>query len=146
MNTSAALVGRAPPYINYINSGNHGRFGHVMTRISAALAGISAEAHLLILGEALAGGFALLAHLGADSAGVWMKLRSAEHEVGAGLADLSAIEQQADMRCFAHLPAAGEAMADGQGADAMAVAAVLDAMLDVVRRRFIKTHWTSLAS
>jgi hypothetical protein len=118
-----------------------------MTRISAALAGISAEPHLRIVGEALAGRFALLAHLGADSAGEMVKLGGAKHEIGAGLADLSAIHEQADEGGLAHLAALGEGVVHGEHANAMAVAAVLNAVLHVMGcRLFVSHEWTSMAS
>src|SRR5437870_4605231 len=116
-----------------------------MARIGAALAGVGAEAHLLAVGEALAGGLALLAHLGADGAGIGMQIGGAEHEIGAGLAHFRAIHQQADMVGFAHTAALREAVGDGERADALAVAAVLDALLHVVGCRVRETHWTSLA-
>jgi len=115
-----------------------------MTGIGTALARIGAEAHLLIIREALAGGFALLANLGADGASVGMLIGSAEHEVGAGLAHFRAIHQHADVGRLAHLAALREAMSDGEHADAMAVATVLDALLHVVGCVEID-HWTSVA-
>ena len=116
-----------------------------MTGIRAALAGISAETHLLAVGEAIAGRLTLLAHLRAHGAGVGMQIGSAKHEVGAGLADFRAVHQQADDGAFAHLAALREAVADGEHADALAVAAVLDALLHVKGCGLGKTHWTSMA-
>src|SRR5688572_17862593 len=122
------------------------RFGHVVTGISATLAGVSTEAHLVVIGETVADGFALFADLGADGAGIGMKVGGAEHEVGAGLAHLSTIEEEPNVRCFTHLSAAGEAMGDGEHADAMAVAAILNALLKLVGCHFRISHWTSLAT
>jgi len=122
----------------------HAGFGHVVTRISAALAGVGTEAHLVVVGEALTGRLALLADLGAGGAGIGMQIGSAEHEIGAGLADFGAIHQQADVSGFAHLAALREAVGHGQHADALAIAAVLNALLHVMSCH-VKIHWTSVA-
>ena len=114
------------------HSRSHRRFGHVMTRVRAALAGIGAQAHLLIIRISLTCQPALLTDLCADRAGVRMQIGSAEHEIGAGLADFRAVQQQPDMRRLAHLPALRKTMCDRQRADALAVAAILDALLHVV--------------
>src|SRR4051794_22608666 len=116
-----------------------------MTRIRTALTGVGTEAHLLAVGEALAGRLTLLAHLRADSAGVGMQIGSAEHEIRAGLAHFSAVHQQADVSGVGHLAALREAMGQGQRADALAVAAVLNALLHVMSCHFLNIHWTSVA-
>ena len=83
--------------------------------------------------------------LGADGAGVRMQFRSAEHEVGTGLADFRAIQQEADVGGLAHFSALREAVSDGERADALTIATVLDALLHVVGCRVVIDHWTSVA-
>src|SRR3954462_15490040 len=116
-----------------------------MTRIGAALTGVSAEAHLVAVGEAIAGRLALLADLCANRAGVGMEIGSAEHEVGAGLAHFGAVHEQAEVSGLEHVAALRKAVGDGQRADALAIAAVLDALLHVMRCHFGKIHWSSVA-
>jgi len=120
-------------------------FGHVVARIGTALTRVGTETHLLAVRKSLAGGLALLTHLGTDRARVSMKVGSAKHEVGAGLAHFRAIHQEADVGSFEHFAALGEAMGDGEHADAMAVATVLDALLHVMSCRVRDDHWTSVA-
>src|SRR5436305_5807532 len=139
---TSPLVGRAPPYTSM---SGHRRLGHVMTRIGAALARVSAKVHLLAVGESVAGRFALLADLGADGAGVMMQIGCAEHEIGAGLAHFGAIHQQPDVMGVAHFAALRETMCDGDHANALAVAAVLNALLHVKGFGVGKNHRTSMA-
>ena len=95
--------------------------------------------------EALTGRPALLADLRANSAGIGVQVGGAEHEIGAGLTHFGAIHQQADVSGIAHLAALREAMGQCQHADAVAIAAVLDALLHLVSCGFVVDHWTSVA-
>src|SRR3989442_575055 len=68
---------------------------HFSAQQSGAAAGFRAGADLTIVSEQVAGVGATLGHLSAQDAQGQRKVRSAQHEVCGGLADLSAIKQQA---------------------------------------------------
>jgi hypothetical protein len=70
---------------------------HFPARFRAAPASLCARLHHLIVCKAFAIFGAALAHLGADSTGMWMQVRITQHEIGAGLAYLGAIQEQADV-------------------------------------------------
>jgi hypothetical protein len=71
-----------------------------------------------------------------------MKLRVAQHKVGAGLADLRAISQQTDVVRLCKAPALIEAMGQSLKANAVTVAALLYTFLHA---RLVTLHENSLA-
>jgi len=86
--------------------------------------------HLLIaLGHPLAIVGALLADLGAGSTCQLVKRTAPRHEIGAGGADLRAIQQHADMRLIGMLATKAQTVCDGLQADDVAFSAVTDALV-----------------
>jgi hypothetical protein len=86
--------------------------------------------HLLIaLGHPLAIVGALLADLGACPACQAVKRTAPRHEIGTGSADLSAIQQHADMSLIRMLAADTQTMGDSLQADDVAFSAVTDALV-----------------
>jgi hypothetical protein len=71
---------------------------------------------------------AQLADLGADAAGAGVQVRAAQHEVGAGGADLNAVQHQADVVRRRVRTALLQAVGHGLQADGVAVLAVVDAL------------------
>jgi hypothetical protein len=65
---------------------------HFPARFSAAPADLRAVLHHLVVCKALAIFRTALAHLGADSTGMWMQVRITQYEIGAGLAHLGAVQ------------------------------------------------------
>ena len=65
--------------------------GHLAARLGAAAAGFGAALHHLIIIEAPALFSAAVADLSAGPAGHTVEIGSAQHEIGAGLADLGAV-------------------------------------------------------
>jgi hypothetical protein len=69
----------------------HGR--HLATRFSAPAALLRTALHFWIARELLATGGARITDRCANATGRGMKLRTTQHEVGTGLADLCTVEQ-----------------------------------------------------
>jgi hypothetical protein len=69
------------------------------------------------------------ADLGASTTGELVPLRSPQHEVGSGLADLRTILQQTDVSRLGMPAAQFEAMVDGLDADGVTSQALIDAFL-----------------
>jgi hypothetical protein len=109
---------------------------------AAALRRALAE-HLVIPGHALTLIGAGSANVRAHTAGELMPLRSAEHEVGAGLAYVGAVEQQPDVRRLGMLAAELEAVARRTDADRVAAHTRVDALLHLSRnvRGGCVGHW-----
>ena len=106
---------------DHSGSGSSG-VGHLLTGLGAAAAEVSAPPQGLVLaGDPLTLLRALTTNLGTDGAGADVIRRSAQHEVGAGGADLRTIEQQADMTGFGVLAPQLEAMVRGFHSETVAV-------------------------
>jgi hypothetical protein len=99
-----------------------------MATIRAPIADVGALHHGLV---ALRHSGALIGTLAADGgaqlARIHMAMRSAEHEIGARLADLGAVHQEPDVAVLGMMAAQSKAVCYGFHADAVAVQAVLDA-------------------
>jgi hypothetical protein len=62
-----------------------------------------------------------------------MTLRAPQHEIGAGLADLGAVQQEADMRRIRVLAAQLQAMVHGRKANVVTTSTFIDALLHLGR-------------
>jgi hypothetical protein len=71
--------------------------GHFMARGCAFATYLGTRLHLQVIHEAVAGLCTAFADFSAHTAGLTMQRRQAEHEIGAGLANLCTIQQQTDM-------------------------------------------------
>jgi hypothetical protein len=76
------------------------------------------------------------AHLGTGPAGKSVEVRAAQHEVGAGLADLHAITHQTDVVGLGVLAALAKTMLHCPEADLMALRAIFDALVHLRRGVF----------
>ena len=104
--------------------------GHPVAGLGAAAAGLGAAPHGLVVAHPLAVLGAAVAHLGAGAAGEVVELRAADHEVGAGLADLRAVEHQPDVGRLGVPAPPGQAVGQGRAqADLVALLAVVDTLL-----------------
>ena len=79
--------------------------GHFPAGPCAAAADLGAGHHLFVVTELLAGRGAGQAYVGANAARIAVKVRVAEHKVGARLADLGTVEQQTNVPRVGMLPA-----------------------------------------
>jgi hypothetical protein len=71
--------------------------GHFLARGCAFAAYLDTRLHLQVIHEAVAGLCTAFANFSAHTAGPTMQRRQADHEIGAGLADLCTIQQQTDV-------------------------------------------------
>jgi hypothetical protein len=105
---------------------------HLPATVGARPAQIGAPLHLLVsLGHRLAMLGTLVADLRTHPAGALMVLRSADHEGGAGGADLGAIHQEPDVALFGMLAPLAQAVRDGLKTDTVTIRTVLNALLHV---------------
>jgi hypothetical protein len=104
------------------------RMGHLPARFGTLAAGLDAAAHLGVVGHLLAVISAALADLGAYAAGQRVKFGSADHEIGAGAADLGAIGHETNVIAAGMAPAFSQAVLDRGDADGVTGRAVLDAL------------------
>jgi len=108
------------------------RVRHLAARFRAAAAGLGAAAHLGVgVGHLLAIVGAALANLGAHAACQRVLVGTADHEIGAGAADLGAIGEQANVIPLRVPAALSQAMLDGADADGVTGRTVFDALLHV---------------
>lgn len=105
-----------------------GSAGHLAAALGAAPALLRATAHLVAV-EPLAGLGAAITGLGADTAGVVVERRAAEHEVSARVADVGAVEQRPDVLSGGVLAAFVQAVDDRRQADVVAVGAAVNAVV-----------------
>jgi len=106
---------------------------HLPAGIRTAVAQVGAAAHfLIVVGHLLALVAAALADFGADAAGERVQIGAADHEIGAGVADLGAIGEQPDVVPLRVPSALPQAMLDGADADRVALGAIVDAGLQVL--------------
>jgi hypothetical protein len=87
--------------------------------------------HLVASGHPLAVLGTRSTHLSADRARALVEVRSAEHEIGAGLADFCAVEQEANVRRVGVLPAQFQAVTHGCEADVVASSTLIDTLLQL---------------
>src|SRR6185437_722689 len=107
--------------------------GHAVADGGATRAHLGTVHHLLVVRHSSTVFLARPAELGARRARDHVVWRSAKHEVRAGLADLRAIEQQADEMHIGQLwTAARQTVLQRHRADCVAVQAFLDALLQIV--------------
>src|SRR5688572_5752097 len=109
-----------------------GSRGHPLARFGARGADLGAVHEALVARDGPARFFARTAELGARGASYDVVRRPAQHEVRAHLADLRAVEQDADHVHVRVLATFGEAILRRHGADGVAVEALLDAALKLV--------------
>jgi hypothetical protein len=94
-------------------------------------ANLRTRPHLFVISEALTISRAPLAYFRASSAGRGVKIGSAQHKGNVGIADFDAIEQQANVSGLDVTSTAFDTVAQGLGADVMALATTGDAVLKV---------------
>ena len=104
------------------------RVGHLPAGFGTLAAGVDAAAHLGVVGHLLAVVGAALADFGANAAGQRVEIRSADHEIGAGAADLGTIGHETNVIAAGMSPAFSQAVLDGADADGVTFGAVLDAL------------------
>lgn len=85
----------------------HSHRRHLPTRFSTALAALGTLLHHRVIAKAGAVISAALANLGTDATGTCMKRRAAQHKIGAGLANLDAVQQEPNVAGFGMTPALG---------------------------------------
>ena len=101
-----------------VASGNRGlrtlgHFGHLLARFRAAAATVRALLHDRVVAHPAALALALPAHLRTDCAHLSVEPGPAKHEPCAGLTDLRAIVERADVSCLGVLAAQLETVLDG---------------------------------
>jgi hypothetical protein len=114
-------------------------FGHLLTRGSAAAAHVRASLHLGIIGKLGAIVGALLAYFSTDAACLAVEMGTPQHEIGADLADLSAVLQHADVTGLGVLTALLQAITDCLQADAVAIQTILNTLLHLLAQ--LLPHW-----
>jgi hypothetical protein len=97
----------------------------------AGAAGVGAGAHFGVVGELVAVLGALFADFGAQGAEAGVEAGVADHEVGGELAEFGAVEEHADVAGLGVAVAEAEAVLDGVGTVGVAVAALIDTVLDL---------------
>jgi hypothetical protein len=107
------------------------RMRHLPAGFGTAAAHLRASPHLRIVRHLLAFIGASLANLSAHATRQRVLIRSADHEIRAGAADLRAIRQQPNVIPLRMPAALSQAMLDGADADGVTVRTVLDALLHV---------------
>jgi len=107
---------------------------HLIARLSARGAYLSAVRQLLISGNRTTGLFARSAELGARGAGYDVIRRAPQHEVGARLTYLGAVQQDATEVHLGVFPASRDAVLQRHRAHGVAVQALLDTLLHGVVR------------
>src|SRR6185437_5444316 len=111
--------------------------GHAVANFGAAGADVGAMSELILAVHCPARFLAGPAQLGAGAACDDVVRRAAQHEIGARLTDLGAIEEDAEEVDLGEVAAAGRAVLQSHGADGVAVETLLDALLHVVVRLLV---------
>jgi len=99
---------------------------HLAAELGAGATGFAAADHQIVVAHLLTTTRTTFADLRTCRAGVDVQLRMAQHEVRAGLADLGAIGEKADVVRFRVPPAFGQAMGQRFKADAVTSNALFD--------------------
>ena len=115
---------------------------HLTTDCGAGAAGLGTTDHQIVFAHLFATAGTALTHFSACPARMYVQFRIAQHEIGAGLADLRAISKQADVVSLRKAPALAKAMRQGLKADAMTAAALLNTFLHA---RIVTVHESFLA-
>ena len=120
----------------------HARARHPLAGFRTAAALLGAPTHDFVVDHALAGLGTRSTDLGAGLARARVKMRAPEHVVGAGGADLRAVEQERDVLWLSVLASPLEAVRDGRCADAVTVQALINALLHLsARRASLNSMW-----
>src|SRR5690606_8638732 len=114
-----------------VRAGGAGSGRHPAAGFGTAPAHLGAAPHLVVIAEAPAILGTALADLSAGGADVPVQVGPSDHEIGAGPADLGAVDQQPDMPRLGVPAALVQAMRNRLQADAVTIGAVANALLDI---------------